>query len=262
MISKLVSSIILFSPIFAFATTPWDFKEDRPYVIAAIGDSISVGTNAKNLGVNPDFSWVAGASIKSHRKKIEEIVGKTEFYNFASNGAGIEKLVTVQIPKVLALKELDYLTILVGANDLCHWDVNNYDFRVLEFHQALNQSLQRVFRKFQNVTVLLLAPPNLVNLKRFRTNRCQLVWNVTKICPSLLFSRVTNEDTIKFGDMAGRLNSVLNDMSRSPIYGDLRFNETLFEATFDKKDVSSIDCFHPSALGQQKISDATFDSLR
>jgi len=262
MFIKIVTSLMMSFPLLAAATTPWDFNEIRPYVVAALGDSISVGTNAKNLGVNLDYSWITGSAIKSHKTKILEIVEQAEFHNFAVNGADIENIISVQLPHVLALDNLDYLTILVGANDLCHWNVYNYDSDILRFHQVLNQGLQRVFNKFPNVTVLMLTPPNLVNLKKLKTNRCQVVWNITNICPSLLRSQVTVDETSKFEMMMGDLNSTLSKMPKSSLYGDLRFNDVLFRSSFEKKDVSGIDCFHPSALGQQRISDEAFNSLR
>jgi lysophospholipase L1-like esterase len=262
MITKLISTCILSLPIVALAVTPWDFSEDRPYSVAAMGDSISLGTNAKNLGQNVKYSWVTGTKIESHRLKILEIIPEATFSNFAINGAGIQTMLTTQLPKVLAMENLDYLTILIGANDLCHWNVDSYERSLLVFHQSLNQGLQRIYAKFPKATVFLLSPPNLVELKQYKNLTCQVIWNVTKICPSLLSSNVTFEQTQKFIEMSDKFNDLLEDMSRSPLYGDLRHTDVLYKTKFDKTERSNLDCFHPSIKGQKNISDSTFDQLK
>lgn len=262
MLTRIILAYLLSMPISALAVTPWEFKKDRPYSVAAIGDSISLGTNAKNLGENLDYSWVTGTSINSHRQKILEIIPNADFHNFAINGAGIGKTINMQLPSVLSLNNLDYLTILVGANDLCHWDVNSYETSLLTFQQALNQGLQRIYSKFPDVTVLLLSSPNLVALKQYKNSKCQLIWNVTQICPSLLSSRVTAEQTQKFMEMSDKFSNLLEDMSHSSMYGDLRHTDVLYKSDFGKNDRSNIDCFHPSIQGQQNISELTFDKLK
>src|SRR5687767_5925957 len=100
---------------------------DRPsLVVGAVGDSITTAFNARNPSDNPSYSWATGdaAAFSSHAARLAGLYPTCDVVtaNVAASGARARDLES-QVAR-LALRAPDYVTLMVGANDLTDWLVN------------------------------------------------------------------------------------------------------------------------------------------
>ena len=99
--------------------------DEVPYVMGALGDSISAGFNASRYGDNRELSWTGGqdsqGQVQSHARKLQTILGgrKVIVQNEAFVGAESAQLAR-QSARLLRTR-LDYVTIAIGSNDVCTW---------------------------------------------------------------------------------------------------------------------------------------------
>src|SRR5207249_4829158 len=94
-----------------------------PAVMAAVGDSITqVASSAGSLGVDaPQNSWSTGtnSTVNSHYLRLLALgapIGQQN-HNLSVSGAKVGGL-NAQMLNVVAIRP-DYLTVLIGGNDLC-----------------------------------------------------------------------------------------------------------------------------------------------
>lgn len=250
----------------SYAKTPWEgWDEPRNFIAAALGDSITLATNSNGLGVNKEYSWASGDAndFLSHRARLQNALmdRKVIFHNFAVNGATVADVAVKQVEQALTLPHLDYLTVLIGANDACHWNPSQYADKLEIYKSNLHLILSKITDKFKDVTIVLLPVPNMLLLKaRFAPLfSCQKIWNFLEFCPSLLPSYVSDRQTELFGSMLKKLNSSIGQISSE--YANVHHDESLYTAEFDQKHVSRSDCFHPSIGGQSLISEIAFETL-
>ena len=81
---------------------------------------------------------------------------------------------------------------------------------------------------------------------------CRYVWNKFDVCPKLF------QDDIKaFNNYVKSANNIIKGLADE--YGDNVKFVPIYGYKFSAKDISSIDCFHPSINGQRKIAKITWD---
>jgi hypothetical protein len=83
---------------------------------------------------------------------------------------------------------------------------------------------------------------------------CELAWSIE--CPAILGSLVTDEQRLLAQLKIDGINYSLQELA--VLYPQVRFNMELGQMDVTQEFLSAADCFHPSAMGQQKISDLTF----
>ena len=236
------------------------FSQYETINIGALGDSISTGFNSGGWGNREKKdSWTTGYSsqVDSHYKKIREILGdKIKVFNTAVAGAKVEDIPS-QVDKLLS-SSIDYLTILIGANDICSWD-NEYEADFSKFKYTFTSSVERIVVSNPDIKIVLVPVPNLIALweKGSQNRSCRFKWRMFGICKSLLSSDNTKEKRDLFSIKLNRVNDFFYKISK--LYSDnIRYNKTLGTYDFDFEHISKRDCFHPSISGQNLISDLTW----
>jgi len=231
--------------------------------MAAAGDSI---TQAFDVGWccilrdSPEYSWSSGASpnVSSHYLRLLAKNGKIadHAYNVARSGAKMAELES-QLA-VAAGYRVDYVTVLMGANDLCtssRWTMTPTDVFAAQFNQALTS----FFAANPSGRVFVASIPNLYRLwSVLHTNIfAQAVWDSFGICPSMLSSANTEEDrrTVLAQEMAH--NDALATVCKA--FANCRWDEyALFNVDFPSRWVSTFDYFHPNIEGQTAIASITW----
>jgi lysophospholipase L1-like esterase len=238
------------------------FSRDSTIRIGALGDSISTGFNSGGWGDrDKKDSWTTGDSLRvdSHYKKIRKILGdKIEVLNVAVAGARVDDL-SSQVDNLL-VSSVDYLTILIGANDLCSWK-DDYEVDFSKFKDTFTSSVERIIDDNSNVKIVLAPVPNLFALwqKGSQNSSCRFKWRFFGICKPLLSSKNTDEQRYLFRTKLKRVNDFFYKIST--LYPDnIRYNEILGTYEFDLEHISKKDCFHPSISGQNLISNLTWDN--
>jgi lysophospholipase L1-like esterase len=237
-----------------------------PSSMAALGDSITAGYGScLALVVCGSNSWSTGTNpaVNSHYRRI--LKSNTRIrdrrYNFAVPNSRAASLQAQASSAVRA--KVQYVTILIGANDACRRSVADMTSPDV-FRAQIDAGLRRLADGLPNARVLLVSIPNLYRLWEIgHTNeRAVRAW-ARGICPSLLANPTSTAaaDVRRRGQVRQRVaayNRALSDACRA--YGrKCKYDEgAAHRIRFDLAMVNHLDYFHPSAAGQASLAEATF----
>ena len=235
-----------------------------PAAIAAAGDSISVATNyslaCAAFRTCARGSWTTGSltSVDSHFLRLRDYNSGLAVRNAAVNGAKAVDL-SGQFATILANNfRPGYLTVMIGANDLCGTSLTDTATFRSQFHSAMTS----LYATSPNTSVFVGSIPSLQRLyDLLKTNKSALsTWDLFKICPLMLAPNSTSRELVnqrqaEFNDVLEQVCAefAAQQLNRCKFDGDAVFN-TVFVTT----DVSTVDYFHPSAAGQKKLAAATW----
>lgn len=217
---------------------------------------MSAGVNAYRLGENKDLSWSSGGVAESHRLYLQGLLNHpVEAINVAVVGSTAANL-PAQLQMVLPTKP-DYLTITVGANDICSWDELSYDEHLARFQDEVSELLWEIERKLPQTKVLLVSIPDMIRLRALSLgSRCRWVWELAGICGRLLGTQTTSSDLATFRVHWQGANDALR--AAASLFDNVRFAD-VSDVVFEKRHVSRLDCFHPSAEGQVLLAQQTWE---
>jgi lysophospholipase L1-like esterase len=235
-----------------------------PRSMAALGDSMTQAVNVCCwYGNHPANSWTTGGAgwdgVLSHYERIRAkdaaIAGRN--FNYAVSGARMSSG-PAQAAKAVAQK-VDYVTILLGANDVCTsspstmTSVDTFRTQVKDTLRTLDTGLPGRSRVF------IASIPNVYTLwenNRSNTN-AQWVWDNAGICRSMLSSARTEEERQAVLARIVAFNAVLDEECGA--YVRCRYDDgALFGHPFTSSDVSVLDYFHPSLRGQSRMAELTW----
>jgi lysophospholipase L1-like esterase len=235
-----------------------------PSSMAAVGDSITqAASTGGSLGADaPQNSWSTGTSstVNSHYLRLQAEGAALSATNLSVSGAKVAGL-RAQMDKAVAIKP-DYLTVLIGGNDLCTPTVDDMtlpdDFRA-DFVTAMNT----LTTGSSGTNVYVVSIPEVWQLWNLFKNSfwARSVWSSASICQSLLANPTSTQpaDELRRQEVRDRnaaYNFILADVCSD--YARCRFdNEVVFNTQLAKSDVSG-DYFHPSASGQARLSDVSW----
>ena len=243
-----------------------------PSSMASTGDSITRAFNTCGFPFIdcPQNSWSTGTSstVNSHYRRIlasnPAISGRN--FNDAKTGARMNGL-AAQVTTVVS-QNAEYVTILMGANDVCTSSVATMT-PTATLESQLQAALQSLSSGLPNTRIYVVSIPNVYRLwEILHTNFSAIVtWTLGRICQSLL----ANPTSTAPADVARRQqvhdrnvadNQVLSRVCARFIH--CRFDGgAAFNLQFARSDVSTRDYFHPAVAGQAKAAavtwGATFD---
>lgn len=269
MIKKITSVLafsVLLAPGTAHAGRPRAAAPTAPpRVLAALGDSISAGFNACGWYVPcTSRSWSSGdgSEVNSHYLRLLALAPglKGHNLNFAVPGATSADL--PEQARRAADGGADYVTILVGAQDVCTESpevmtpVDTYRRRIDEALDVLRPTGARVF---------IASIPDLKRLWRIgKDDRwARAFWTIGRTCQSMLANpeSMAKEDQARRDEVRDRVmdyNEQLRQACRR--YGPAcRYDGgAVFAFPFTLKLVSGWDFFHPNEAGQRALARVTF----
>jgi lysophospholipase L1-like esterase len=237
-----------------------------PASIAAVGDSISQAVSSGgSLGATyPANSWSTGTttSVDSHYLRLLDLVPAINghAYNRSVSGADMADL-QGQVAGIVPLAP-DYLTILIGGNDLCTDTVDQMT-PVSTFRDEFTAAMDTLTAGSPGTRVLVASIPEVYQLwDLFHTSwLARTVWSLGDICQSLLANPTSTRtaDVGRRAEVAQRnvdYNTVLEEVCAQ--YARCRFDgNAVYDVTFTKSDVAG-DYFHPSIAGQAKLAAVTW----
>lgn len=259
---------VLFSFAFAVASCnavakDAEVAEPAKYTVAALGDSITMAFNAQNyFADSPEVSWSTGfrrpGGFESHLEKLEKKFPGTKVlgYNYAVTGARIRDLAS-QVRQANLVRP-DYVTLLLGANDVCNWRAN-YQSDLDYFVATLKKNLDTLVAANPDVKILVSSVPDVYRVWELSkdSSACQRVWSFIGLCSPLLGSDVSAAARLDFRDRWSHLNSSLDSVAA--LYPkNIKFSASLATYEFKKDDISTNDCFHPSLKGQSSLARVTW----
>lgn len=237
-----------------------------PTSMAAIGDSITRATDVCCwYGDHPAQSWSTGGGafdgIRSHYERIRAVQPAITGRNYNDARAGARMRDAPGQAQVAVGQGARYVTILMGANDVCTSSIATMtpvaDFRA-QFTATMNVLASGLPA---GSTVFVSSIPNVYQLwALFRNNpTAQLVWALAGICQSMLSPANTeqNRQTVLAREQA--FNQVLAEVCGQ--YAMCRFDGgAVFGYAFTAGQVSKLDYFHPSLSGQAALASITWAS--
>jgi lysophospholipase L1-like esterase len=234
-----------------------------PSSMAAIGDSI---TRAYDVccyyGDHPGQSWSTGYTsydgIASHYERIRQlnpaIAGRA--YNDAVSGAKMAQAPT-QAGQAVG-QGARFVTILLGANDLCTSSVSTMT-STESFRAQFSQAMATLMAQDRKPYVFVSSIPNLYQLWAvLHTNSlARWAWANFHICQSMLAA--TNTETQRQQVVAREVafNQILAEECAR--YARCRWDGgAVYNYRFSASQVSSLDFFHPSLSGQAALARVTW----
>jgi lysophospholipase L1-like esterase len=238
-----------------------------PSSIASTGDSITRGFNTCAFPFIdcPQNSWSTGTSsaVNSHYRRIlaaNPLISGRNF-NDAKTGARMNGL-NAQVTSVVA-QGAEYVTILMGANDLCTSSVETMT-PTATLESQLQGALQTLSSGLPNARIFVVSIPNVYHLwEILHTSFYAVVtWTLGDICQSLL----ANPTSTAPADVARRQQVYARNVADNLAlrracarFIHCRFDgNAAFNVQFVRSDVSTRDYFHPAVAGQAKASAATW----
>ena len=242
---------------------PAGASTEEPASLASIGDSITRATNAFGwYGDHPSMSWSTGFNpidgLDTHYERLlrDDVGIWGDELNVARAGARMSDAPT-QAARVVAAGA-DYVTILMGANDLCAPSLEQMT-PVPQFAAAFDRTLERLTTGLPDARILVASIPDLGRLAEvYGDDRlARFVWRSAEICPTVLSPTTTWVDRFEVGTRELAYNLVLEHVCAR--YPNCRFDGfAVNRYAFARDEVSRLDYFHPSLAGQEALAAITW----
>lgn len=262
-----------------------------PLRVYSIGDSISKGFDAWFVGENPAMAWATGTHgpveiglglpyIFTHVQRIA--------ITFGPQGVGVVDGAMTGASYFHGLEQAEaappdttYVTVMLGGNDVCRGDGNEdgeFDVDDIPSVTTMRNWVGRTLDELEanllpGATVMVVGIPD---IKRFRDVAlfekgllgidCPLIWETTALgfpCGTLLSPLTTEASRTAVQERNFAYNDVIEEETRLRNFTSERVYfhyASLEEVDLVGEHISSIDCFHPSHLGEALISHVAWES--
>jgi lysophospholipase L1-like esterase len=238
-----------------------------PSSMAALGDSITRGFNACGWFVectSRSFSTGSNASVQSHYLRIlavnPAISGRN--HNLARSGAQADDL--ARQAGLAVSRQVEYVTILVGANDAC----TSSEATMTPpgtFQAEVGTALQTLAGGLPEARILVASIPDIRRLWAIGRGNAwiRFVWSQFGICQSMLANAASDapadvDRRQRVYDRVVAFNAAL--AAECAAVPNCRYDGgAVFGYRFTLAEVSSWDYFHPDTDGQRvlaQVSDA------
>lgn len=248
----------LAAPTSAATSTP------LPSSMASTGDSITRAFDATAGGCFlvdcPQYSWSTGSSTSVNSQYRQLLALNPGISGHASNDAKTgAKMVDLATQLTSAANQgVDYVTVLMGANDVCTSSAASMT-PTSTFTSQFQSALSTYFASRPNSRVFVSSIPNIHQLwSLLHTNAtAQATWTSFGICQSMLSATNSDADRQKVVDQEAADNNALATVCAQ--FANCRWDGyATFNIAFTTKDVSTVDYFHPSVAGQNKLATVTW----
>jgi PKD repeat protein len=240
-----------------------------PATMGAVGDSITqAASTGGTLGADaPQNSWSTGTSgtVNSHYLRLVALGApiNQENHNLSVSGAKMAGLNT-QMQNVVGLQP-DYLTVLIGGNDLCTDTVAGMT-SVTDFRAQLLAAMTTLTAGSPNTNIYVVSIPDAYQLWNLFNGDfwARFIWSVGSICQSLLANPTsTQQADVQRRQQVRQRNIDYNTQLAevcATFASQCRFdNNAVFNTQFTKSDISG-DYFHPSVAGQAKLASVSWSA--
>jgi lysophospholipase L1-like esterase len=235
-----------------------------PDSMAAIGDSITQAVDVCCFYGNwPGHSWSTGNvpldGIASHYERLRARNPAIRGHRWNNAVSGAQMADAPGQARSTVGQGAEYVTILMGANDLCGWDGTLTP--TATFRAQFTKTLDILRTGLPASRVFVASIPNLYQLwSILRTNPvAQAVWQAAGICPSMLNFFNSPADRQAVIDREAELNQVLESVCAT--WSNCRFDNYLtYNYAFSRSMVSKLDYFHPSLSGQATLATLTWNA--
>jgi lysophospholipase L1-like esterase len=235
-----------------------------PDRMAALGDSITRAYDVCcSYGDHPGQSWSTGGAwydgIGSHYERIKRRNGAITGHAHNNAVTGAKMSSATSQASAAAAQHAAYVTVLLGANDLCTSSPSTMT-STAAFRTQLSQAMATLKRQLPRARIFVSSIPDIYQLwKVLHTNRvARTVWAAAGICPSMLGAARTEAERQQVVAREVAFNQILADTCSQ--YGDrCRWDGgAAYNYKFSASQVSILDFFHPDLDGQAALASVSW----
>lgn len=234
-----------------------------PSSMAATGDSITRAFDANGscfLSDCPAYSWSTGTATAVDSQYLRLLAANRKInghaYNDAATGATMAEL-DGQLSQA-AGQGAQYVTVLMGANDLCTSSVSTMT-PTATFQAEFQQAMTDFAAADPGAKVFVSSIPNIYQLwSLLHANlTAEAIWTTFGVCQSMLSTSDTDADRAAVAAQESADNNALAAVCAE--FAQCRWDGlATYNTTFTTSDISTIDYFHPSSTGQAKLAAVTW----
>lgn len=226
-----------------------------PGSMAATGDSLSVGfaTGSGSCGAFvacPEYSWSTGTAVDSHYQRLLALNPALAGNATGAAAPGATMSAFAAQVGTIAASQPDYVTVLFGGNDICFASTT-----AAEFATQFRAGMDALFSASPDSRVLVASIPNLESIRvavlaanpAATWPLCGTFFNASSPSRSILMGRVNEYNAVLEAECATYANCLFD-------------SNALFDHVWSRDEVSTADNLHPSAAGQQMMSDVLYDA--
>jgi lysophospholipase L1-like esterase len=232
-----------------------------PRTMAAVGDSITRAFDVSGsyfLRDAPAESWSTGtdtAVSSEYQRLLAAHPGSTIAHpNDAVTGAKMSALPGQM--STAAGQAADYVTVLMGANDVCTKTVIDMT-KTTAFAASFDQAMATITAARPQVVVFVSSIPNVYQLWSVlhTSSSARLAWSVYGVCQDMLGSSVTEGQRQTVLSQLQADNAALAGLCTGKYAANCVWDGgATYNVAFSAKQVSTVDYFHPNVAGQALLA--------
>lgn len=232
--------------------------------MAALGDSITQATNSCGYKDCPNFSWSTGSSLLvwSHATRLK-VKGASHLVTYNDSVSGATSADLLGQAQAAVAQGAGYATIEIGANDACTASVATMT-SVPAFTANITAALSLLSQSLPSTRIFVASIPNLQQVWSVSKNSAvaRLIWRLGGVCPSMLAdpldtSAAANARRAAVEQRVTDFNAVLAQLCGATTNCTFDRN-VVANYVFTSMDVSPLDFFHPSIVGEAKLAAVTW----
>jgi len=256
----------------------------KPKRLSSTGDSMTEAIDAELPAANHWASWVNGyhgfwewllglTNVNSHNQRINKLFGSSGRANYMEAKSGADMFDFPGQAAAAAGRGAHYVTVLMGHNDVCQDRFADIPSEA-EFESNFRAGLDKLKAGLPaGATIYVVGIVDIYRLWEVAQDKkalgivdCEVLWATTLLklfpCGTMLNPLIgeagrqfTRERNVAFNAILRRVTEEYQAQDSNHHYV---FTDEIFKYPFVESHVSDIDCFHPSAPGQRKLSEITW----
>lgn len=240
--------------------------EPIPSSMSSLGDSITRGFNACGWYVDcTSRSWSTGSdsSVNSHYLRIRAKNSAIYFRNYNDARTGAKMVDLNGQATAAANRGVEYVTILMGANDACTSSESTMT-SVTTYRSQLEQAMNTLSSRLPTARIFVSSVPDIKRLWFIGkdSSSARSAWSGFGICQSMLKSPTSTAqaDVDRRNRVQQRVidfNTQLAQVCALHAHCDYDDN-AVFNYQFVLSQVSGWDYFHPNTSGQAVLASVTY----
>jgi lysophospholipase L1-like esterase len=241
-----------------------------PNSMASMGDSITRAFNACGWYfdcVSRSFSTGSHSSVNSHYLRIRAVNPAIHGNNFNHGASGARAVhMAGQATSVVNRGGIDYVTILIGANDACTSSEGSMT-PVETFRDQIDEALDILQAGLPDARVAVISIPDIKRLWEVghTSSSARFYWSLYSICQSMLANPtsfhqadVDRRDRVqqRVIDFNTQLAEACAAYGANCVFDD----NAVFNFPFELSHLSTWDYFHPNTTGQALLAQFSYEA--
>ncbi len=232
-----------------------------PKAMVAVGDSITRAFDVSGsyyLRDAPAESWSTGTDTTVNSEYLRLLAANPGATIAANNDAVTgAKMSALPAQMSTAAGQLaDYVTVLMGANDVCTSTVAGMT-PTADFSSQFDQAMATITGARPNSVVFVSSIPNVYQLwsTLHTSSSARLAWSLYGVCQDMLGSKVTEAQRQTVLQQLQADNAALASLCTGKYAANCAWDGgATYNVAFTAKQVSTVDYFHPSIAGQALLA--------